>query len=67
MFGDQLKSIIYWVGLGASLIVYAHANFSTKEAVLKVEKKIEGQASKEDILRLENKVEKIYDHLLRTK
>jgi hypothetical protein len=67
MLTDQLKHIIYWVSLGASLVVYASANFSTKEEMLKLEKKVENQASKEDIKELSSKIDNLTNYLLNNK
>lgn len=64
---QKLKAVIYWVGLGASLVVYAHANFTTKDEVNKLELKVERQATKEDVNRLEVKIDKVVEHLLNTK
>jgi uncharacterized membrane protein YciS (DUF1049 family) len=65
--GEQLKGILYWVGLGCSLVVYAHANFSTKSEVLKIEKAVSKQAEKSDIKRLERKIEELTKYLLERK
>lgn len=59
MFNDQLKQIIQWVGLGASLVVYAHANFPTKATVEKLETKVENQATKEDVRDISEKLDKL--------
>lgn len=64
---DQLKPVIYWVGLGASLVVYAHGNFTTKEEVSKLEEKVEKQATKEDVARLEGKIDALNNYLLNKK
>jgi hypothetical protein len=63
-FNDQLKQIIYWFGLGVGLVVYAHANFSTVKQVEKLESKIQGQASAQDLARIENKIDRILFHLV---
>lgn len=67
MLNEQLKLIIYWVGLGASLVVYAHANFATKEKVDKNTAKLESVATDKDIERLENKLDLITKYLLERK
>lgn len=67
MFFDQLKLVISWVGLGASLVMYAHANFTTKEEVNKLETKVEKQASKDDITRIEKKLDTLTEYLLNNK
>jgi len=71
MITDQLKQIISWVGLGASLVVYAHANFPTKETVNKLEEKVERQASRDDmqatrdeVKALGEKIDKLTHYLL---
>lgn len=61
---ESLKQVIYWVGLGVSLVVYAHANFSTTNQVEKIESRIERQATKEDIARLEAKIDTIQLYLM---
>lgn len=61
---ESLKQVIYWVGLGVSLVVYAHANFSTTNQVEKIESRIDRQATKEDIARLEAKIDTIQLYLM---
>lgn len=61
---EQLKQIVYWIGLGCSLIVYAHANFSTKSELDDIKTKVSKQAEREDIKRLENKIDRLTLHLL---
>lgn len=63
----NLKQIIYWVGLGAFLVVYAHANFSTTKQVEKLEEKVERQATSSDIARLEGKIDTLTFYLLKGK
>jgi hypothetical protein len=63
----KLKLIIYWFTLGAGLVLYAHANFSTVDQVNKIEIKVENQATSQDIYRLEAKIDKIKDYLLERK
>lgn len=63
-FNEQLKQIIYWIGLGIGLVVYAHANFSTVKQVEKLESRIQEQATNQDIARIENKIDKILFHLI---
>lgn len=38
---DEIKYAIYMLALGASLVVYAHANFSTKEETSSVKSTVE--------------------------
>jgi cell division protein FtsL len=64
---QRIKSIIYWIGLGISLVVYAHANFSTTKQVEKLEAKIERQATSSDIARLEGKIDTLTIYLLERK
>lgn len=64
---DKIKTIIYWIGLGISLVVYAHANFPTTNQVNKLEAKIERQATSEDIARLEGKIDALTLYLLERK
>lgn len=66
-FNDQIKQILYWVGLGISLVMYAHANFSTVKQVEKLESKIQIQATSNDIVRIENKIDRILFHLVESK
>lgn len=66
-FDDKLKQVIAWVGLGASLVVYANANFANKEQVNSNTKKLEGVATKEDVARVEGKVDKLTEYLLNSK
>lgn len=44
----NIRLAIYFIGLGASLVIYAHANFSTRSTVERIEKY---QREKEDTLR----------------
>lgn len=67
IISEQLKQIIYWIGLGCSLIVYAHANFSTKSEVVEIKQKINAQANKEDIARVEAKVDSLLLLLVKAK
>jgi len=67
MLIEKLKPIIYLVGLGASLVIYAHANFSTVKQVEKLENKIENQATASDIARLEGKIDSLTLYLLERK
>jgi hypothetical protein len=67
LFNERIRLVIYWVGLGAGLVVYAHANFSTVKQVDKIEKKIEGHATKSDIIRLESKIDNLTMYLLGAK
>lgn len=67
MLIEKLKPIIYLIGLGASLVIYAHANFSTVNQVEKLESKIENQATTSDIARLEGKIETLTLYLLQRK
>jgi hypothetical protein len=64
---EKLKPIIYWVGLGASLVVYANSNFATKEQVDRNTKKLESVVTKEDFNRLEVKIDAINTYLLNKK
>lgn len=64
---QRIKSIIYWIGLGISLVVYAHANFPTTKQVEKLEAKIERQATSDDIARLEGKIDTLTIYLLERK
>lgn len=64
---EQLRLIIYWIGLGASLVVYAHANFATKESVVLNTAKLEKVATHRDIARLESKIDQLTLYLLENK
>jgi hypothetical protein len=71
---DQFKFIIYCIGLGVSLVVYANANFSTSKQtdslgikVEKIESSIEKHPTKDDFKRLEDKVDAITFYLLELK
>ena len=64
---EHLKQIIYWIGLGVSLVLYANTNFPSVHQVKSLEKKIETQASNKDIQRLENKIDRILFHLMEFK
>ena len=64
---SEIQRIIYWIGLGIALIVYAHANFATSSAVEKIQDKIDDHASKEDIRRLESKIDTIQLYLMENK
>lgn len=64
---DKLKQIIAWVGLGASLVVYANTNFATKEQVEKNTDKLEKTANADDIKRLEGKIDTLTEYLLNRK
>ena len=37
---DEIKYAIYMIVLGASLVVYAHANFASKSTVEKMDERI---------------------------
>ena len=63
----KLKMIIYWFSLGSGLVLYAHANFSTVDQVNKIERRVEKQATSDDIYRLERKVDSINEYLLNHK
>jgi p-aminobenzoyl-glutamate transporter AbgT len=63
-FPEQFKFVIYCIGLGVGLIVYAHANFSTVKQADKLELKISSLATSNDVSRVENKVDKILFHLI---
>lgn len=63
-FNSRFKFIIYCIGLGVALIVYAHANFSTVKQVDNLERKVEISATSADIVRLENKVDKILFYMI---
>jgi len=63
-FPEQFKFVIYCMGLGIALIVYAHANFSTVKQVDKLEDKMALTSSKGDIARLEGKIDIILSYLL---
>lgn len=63
----KLKMILYWISLGAGLVLYAHANFSTVDQVNKIERRVEKQATSDDIYRLERKVDSINEYLLNHK
>lgn len=66
-FNDQVKFVIYCIGLGVTLIAYAHSNFSTVKQTEKIESKIENQATKQDIARLEGKIDVLTLYLLERK
>jgi len=67
IISEQLKIILYWVGLGCSLVVYAHANFTTKDELKDLRAQVSRQAEKEDIRRLERKIDKLTNYLLERK
>jgi hypothetical protein len=67
IISEQLKIILYWVGLGCSLVVYAHANFSTKDELKDLKIQVSKQAEKSDIERLERKIERLTTFLLERK
>lgn len=64
---ERLKQIIAYVMLGVSLVAYGDSRFANKEQVALNTKKLETTASKEDIHRLEDKIDKLTDHLLKLK
>jgi hypothetical protein len=73
-FNEQIKFVIFCIGLGVSLVVYANANFSTSKQtdllgikVEKIESSIEKHPTKEDFKRLEDKVDAITFYLLELK
>lgn len=45
MFMKNLKLVLYFIGLGASLVVYAHATFTTKETVKGVQSDVKAITS----------------------
>jgi hypothetical protein len=67
MNNNVIMQIIFYISLGASLVVYAHANFSTKSQVDKIENKVDRQATIKDIERIEKKIDKLLLHLLSEK
>jgi HAMP domain-containing protein len=67
MLEDKLKTIIAWVGLGASLVVYAHANFAAREDLEKNTERLDRVATSDDMKRLEAKVDGITLYLLNNK
>lgn len=64
-FNDQIKFVVFCIGLGVSLVVYAHANFSTVKDFERIENKVEEKASDTDIERIENKIDKLIFHLIK--
>lgn len=60
----MIRQTILYISLGASLVVYAHANFSTKHQVDKIENKVDRQATVVDIARIEGKIDTLILHLL---
>lgn len=46
---EEIKYFVYVIGLGVSLVTYAHFNFATSSRVQKVEEKIEGLATRQDV------------------
>lgn len=74
LIDERLKLIIAWVGLGASLVIYANSNFTTKEDISRLEErvnkqddKISGLATKDDVRRVGDKVDKLTEYLLNNK
>lgn len=70
-FADELKTVLYYIGIGIALIVYAHANFSTKETQMRLEEEVreinKAVAKKDDIKRVEVKVDKLIFKLIGVK
>lgn len=64
---EQFKFIIYCVCLGISLVVYAHANFTTVKQTDRLENKLSSTASVNDVTRLEGKLDIIISYLLERK
>jgi hypothetical protein len=64
MLGSDLRQLIYWVGLGAGLVVYAHSNFATARQLEKVEGEVRGLASKEDVKAIDAKLNLILGTML---
>ena len=69
-FREEFKWALYCVGLGVTLIVYAEARFSSSETQKKLEEEVreinKEVAKKEDIIRVERKLESI-ESFLRTR
>jgi len=61
---EDLKRIIYWVTLGMGLVIYAHASFSTKEDVKRVESQVTSLADKKDVFRIESKLDRLIFKLI---
>jgi len=61
---EEFKSIIYWVGLGVALVAYAHSNFATSSELKEIKEEVRWHASKDDIKRLERKIDGLTKYLL---
>lgn len=60
----ELKQIIYYVMLGASLVAYAHTNFATKYEITEVKNHVDGLADKTDLRRIEEKLDTLIMKLM---
>ena len=67
MLGSDLKQLIYWVGLGAGLVVYAHANFATAKQVDKVEDEVRSLATRDDLKAIDAKLNLVLGAMLKEK
>jgi len=55
----NIKLAIYFIGLGASLVIYAHANFSTKDMIKDIRENRNREVDKIDhrLDRMESKLD----------
>lgn len=65
---EEIKWMIYCVGLGVALISYAHTNFATAKKVNQIEKELKeiqiDIAKKHDIQKVEEKIDKLLFRLI---
>ena len=64
---DEFKNIVYWIGLGITLIAYAHTNFATSSELKSIKEMVDSHAEKDDIKRLERKIDGLTRYLLEKK
>jgi polyhydroxyalkanoate synthesis regulator phasin len=61
---DELKYAVSLIGLGISLIAYAHSNFANKEQVDKNTHRLTEVATKEDVREIGERVDKLREEII---
>lgn len=64
---EELKPIFWLLGIGATVVIYAHSNFATSADLDKVEQRLENLADKDDVKALSSKIDTLTGYLLNKK